>query len=112
MTAALGETIRGESVEGRPLVTHAISEPDQACSVLFVSETVAAAPYLRAARGTPTLTVGESSDFLTQGGMINFVLEGGKIRFDVNLDAPERADLHISSRMLRLARNLAPRGAP
>jgi len=33
-------------------------------------------------------------------------LEGGRIRFDINLDADERADLKISSRLLSLARSV------
>jgi hypothetical protein len=104
LAAALTETIRGESVDNRTLAARTITEPDAACSVLFVADGVAAEPYLRAVRGTPTLTVGESTDFLRQGGMIAFVLEDGKVRFDINIQAPERADLKISSRVLRLAR--------
>ena len=110
LSAALIETVRGESVEGRQLVTHAVSEPDPGCSVLFIPENVPADPFLRAVRGTPTLTVGESAEFLGRGGMINFVLDGGKVRFDVNTEPLDRVELRISSRMLRLARNVEPRG--
>ena len=106
LAAALVETIRGESVEGRTLVERTIAEPEPGCNVLFVPDAVVAEPYLRAVRGTPTLTVGESSDFLRQGGMIAFTLDAGKVRFDVNIQAPERANLRISSRVLRLARTI------
>jgi len=51
-----------------------------------------------------TLTVGETPDFLAQGGIINFILEGGKVRFQIDSKAAERADLRISSHLLRLAR--------
>jgi hypothetical protein len=106
----LTDTVRGEAVGGRTLTARVISEPDARCSVLFVPEDVVAAPFLRAVRDTPTLTVGETDDFLGQGGMINLVVEGGKVRFDVNTEAPDRVELRISSRMLRLARNVEPAG--
>jgi hypothetical protein len=82
-----------------------ILEPEPGCHVLFVPEGAASNAYLRAVRGTPTLTVGESSDFLTRGGIINFVSEGRHVRFAISTPAAEQAQLHISSRLLQLAVN-------
>lgn len=107
----LTETIRGETVNGRPLQTRVILEPDPACNVLFVPEGAAASAYLRTARGMPVLTVGESKDFIEQGGIIQFFLDQGKVRFEIDADAAERADLHISSRLLRLGRDPERKGA-
>ena len=108
---ALADTVRGESVDGRPLAVRAVTEPDAQCQVLFVPRDTAAAAALQAARGMPVLTVGEAPGFLSQGGVINFVIEGGKVRFDINQDAAMRAELKISSRLLRLARTTDTRGA-
>ena len=101
----LEDTIRGEVVNGRSLTTRLILEPEPGCDVLFIPGGAAAATYLRAVRGTPTLTVGETDDFLTLGGMINFVSEGRYVRFAINIDAVEQAQLRVSSRLLQLAIN-------
>ena len=109
--SVLEETVRGESVGDRPLAVRNVDEPDESCRVVFVPAGTAVASALRATRGTPTLTVGETPRFLSQGGIINFVIEGGKVRFDINQEAAARADLKISSRLLRLARATDTRGA-
>jgi hypothetical protein len=101
----LAETIRDEVVNGRTLASRTILEPDPACQVLFVPDGAPPA-YLRAARGTPTLTVGESPDFLEQGGIINFVKEGPNVRFAISTEAAAEAGLQVSSRLLRLAVNI------
>jgi hypothetical protein len=100
----LDDTIRGEVVRGRPLIARVILEPDAGCQVLFIPEGAAAA-YLRSARGTPTLTVGETSDFLALGGIISFVNDGRYVRFAISTDAAEQAQLQVSSRLLQLAIN-------
>ena len=100
---ALEETIRGEVVGGRTLATRVVRDP-AGCHVLFVPDGVSAAPLLRDARTRPILTVGESEDFLRDGGVINFVMQGGKVRFDISPEAAERAQLRVSSRLLRLRR--------
>jgi len=109
--SALSDTLRGESVDNHPLAVRIVNEPDGGCQVVFVPQGTAAPPALRAARGMPVLTVGEAPDFLMQGGIINLVLDGGKVRFDINQEPATRADLKISSRLLRLARNTEARGA-
>ena len=75
------------------------------CHVLFIHRGVRHEPYLREARGQPLLTVGEVPDFLRDGGIVNFVVEDGKVRFDIDREAAARANLAISSRLLRLARS-------
>jgi hypothetical protein len=58
------------------------------------------------------LTVGESEDFVQAGGMIGFFLEDNKVRFEINLNATERAKLKISARLLALAKTVigSPKG--
>ena len=107
----LEETLRGEMVNGRPLAMRVIPGPEPGCHVVFVPQGAATTTYLRAVEGSPTLTVGETPDFLSQGGIISFILEGGKVRFQIDSKAAERADLRISSHLLRLARTPDKRGA-
>jgi hypothetical protein len=99
----LEETLKGESVGGRPLAARVILEPEPGCDVVFVPAGAATSAYLRAMAGTPTLTVGETSAFAELGGMITFVVERGKVRFSINREAAERAQLRLSSRLLRLS---------
>lgn len=61
------------------------------------------AEIVKALRGSPILTVGETSGFLTSGGMINFLMKDEKIRFEINNTAAKRAGLKIRSKLLRLA---------
>lgn len=102
--SVLADTVRGELIEGRPIEIKVILEPEPGCHAVFVPRTAAVTAYLRAAQGTPTLTVGESPRFIEQGGIINFFLEGSNVRFQINPSAAERARLRISSRLLQLAR--------
>lgn len=101
----LAEIVRGETVNGRELVTRVILTPDPGCHVVFVPHDVVSTPYLRAARGSPTLTVGETPGFIAQGGIVNFVREEGKVRFQISAPAADRAALRISSHLLRLGRS-------
>src|SRR5262245_16077410 len=101
--SALEDTIRGETVGGRSLQSR-LAEGNEPCQVLFVPHDVDPAPHLKRTRTQPVLTVGESPDFLKQGGIINFVRDGSKVRFEISQDAANRAQLRISSRLLRLAR--------
>src|SRR4051812_12349168 len=103
----LADTVRGERIGGRAVVTRNVSEPDAGCHVLFIPRGTAAAPYLRDARST--LTVGETADFLAQGGAIAFVQEGANVRFQINDASARRAGLQISSRLLRLSRDATAR---
>ncbi len=57
-------------------------------------------------KGNSVLTVGESGHFAQEGGMIGFCLEENKIRFEINLEAAQKAQLKISSRLLALAKSV------
>ena len=50
----------------------------------------------------PTVRTGRE-EFAPQGGMIGFLVDNQRLRFEVNLDAAERANLRISSQLLKLA---------
>jgi hypothetical protein len=52
------------------------------------------------------LTVGETEDFAEDGGMIAFLVEENKIRFEINLEAADKAKLKISSKLLALAKTV------
>ena len=106
---ALQEAIRGEVIGERRLEARFIREPQPGCHVVFVPQGTDARPYLDAAGRTHTLTVGEEPGFLARGGIVNFILDGGSVRFEIDATAAERANLRISSHLMRLARTRAQR---
>ena len=105
--SALGDVIRGKSVEGRGFVLRPVADAEEAsaCQILFVvsSEGKRFRSLWGNLKPEGILTVGEVQGFATGGGVINFRLEGGRVRFEINVEAAEQAQLHISSKLLSLA---------
>ena len=65
--------------------------------------------YLRAVSDRPILTVGQSAGFSESGGIIRFFVVDDSLRFEIDNEAAERVGLKVSSRLLRLARNVPTR---
>ncbi len=105
--AALDDAVNGKTVNGRSLVVRRFSAVKRLapCRILFVSRSVSDhfPEVLEGVRRTPTLTIGEGELFTREGGIVGFVTEDDKVRFDINVDAAERAGLKISSKLLALA---------
>jgi hypothetical protein len=105
----LERTVRGKTINGRPLTVRELHSPTEArdCHILFISndEKPRLQKVFESLRGASVLTVGETEHFIDAGGMINFVLESGKIRFQVNDVAAKSARLKISSKLLSLAQH-------
>jgi hypothetical protein len=103
----LEEAIRGKSIEGRAFAFRQVSgaEEASACQILFVSSSDDRRFHSLAGSLKPAgiLTVGEAQGFASEGGVINFKLEDGRVRFEINVDAAEHEQLHISSKLLSLA---------
>jgi hypothetical protein len=104
---ALEEVIHSKSIEGRSIVFRQVSDAEgaNACQVLFV--VTAERKHFRSLcpslKLTGLLSVGETDGFARDGGVINFKLDDGRVRFEINVDAAEREQLHISSKLLSLA---------
>jgi hypothetical protein len=107
----LKAAVNGEDVGGRPLVPVALDGLDDApsCQILFVGDvtTADARAWLTAVRGRQVLTVGEGN--LTDDIVIAFVRDDNRVRFDINRAAAGRRGLNISSKLLRLARQVRER---
>jgi len=100
----------GRTVAGRELVLRRVGSPDQfaGCHILYVPDTEEArfAAVLRWVEGLSILTVSDAEFFARQGGGIALVREETRLRFDVNIDALNRARLKPASQMMRLARQV------
>lgn len=97
------QTVRNRRIE----VRHFDSiEKISACHIVFISrDQKALVPkILQRLEGKPILTVSELKHFSDQGGMITLLTRVNKIRFAINPAAVQRAQLKMSSRLLRLAK--------
>jgi hypothetical protein len=102
------ESVKGKEVSHRRVTVRSVEEADSlaSCHVLFIGrgEEARLEEVLSALEGSSTLTIGEISEFAERGGMINFLIEDNKVGFEINPAAAARAHLHISSKLLRLAK--------
>ncbi len=102
--------IEEKTVSGHPIeIVHPSGLPQaKACQILFVaaSEGPHLQEILRGLKRTSVLTVGDAAGFARMGGMINFVLEDSRVRFEINVQAAERAHLKLSARLLTVAKTL------
>lgn len=109
----LDETVKGETINGRPLVVRRyrqLGDVDR-CHVLFVSgsEGARADQIIHALRGRPVLTVCDWEGMARRGAMIQFSTDRDRVRLQVNLEAARAAGLTISSKLLRSAEIVTPR---
>jgi hypothetical protein len=104
----LEQTILGKTANGHPFMIKLFKKDEDAsgCHILFTDSSDET--YIRSLfdrlKGSSVLTVGETGKFLRLGGIINFTLEENRVRFEINVDAAERARLKISSKLLSVAK--------
>jgi hypothetical protein len=105
--ADLDAALRGKTAAGHPLQVRRFDAipASGACHILFVCSRVdpPEKEVLGALAAAPVLTVGETPQFTHLGGILRFVVQDNKVRFEINVDAADRAGLRISSKLLRLA---------
>jgi hypothetical protein len=111
--SSLDQLVAGETIGSRPIVVKRLKPADDLsrCQILFVPKSTPVTDVLKHL-GPSVLTVGESDGFLDAGGVIRLLVDDKKVRFEVNLDAAQRAHLSISSQLLKLARNIKQTVAP
>lgn len=104
---AIDKIVEGESVRGRTLRVERYPRAADVrkCQILFVSKTLAGVwpDILRAVRERPILTVSDMDRFTARGGIIQLVTERNLVRMRINGEAARKADILISSKLLRLA---------
>ena len=108
ISAQLEDTVKGRKINGREIIVKTVDtlEAAKATYLLFVaaSEDSRLDTWMPDLVSTNVLTVGESDQFGKGGGIIKFVLEGDKLRFEINMDAADRARLKISAQLQKLAK--------
>jgi hypothetical protein len=105
--SVLDQVIADKTVRGKRISVRRVSNVDEAldCQIIFIgtSEERRLGELIRALEGKSVLTIGETGQFAHRGGIIGFRIEDNKVRFDVNIQAAERARLVLSSQLLKLA---------
>jgi hypothetical protein len=115
MAAELGRIVAGRTVNSRPIVVRNYREGEAPGPVhlLFVAgaDCARAARVLRQAPPGPVLLVTECSSGAQAGSIINFRVVEERVRFDVSLEAADRNNIKLSSRLLTVANHVS-KGAP
>jgi hypothetical protein len=107
MGEALEKMLSGKTTDSR-VIRVVLSPKDDAldqCDVVYIAYTAPKKIHsaLDQLRNKSVLTVGDSNSFSHEGGMIGLVRAGQQVHLQVNLDAVQRTQLKISSRVLNLA---------
>ena len=107
---AFENAVRQSVAQPRPIVVRKLAGPAEAkrCDVVFVAAELDPGAVLDSLASAPVLTISDRAGFVEQGGIIELVTVGQNLRFDVNLQAAQKAGLKISSQLLRLARRVLP----
>jgi hypothetical protein len=104
----LDEFTRGKTVNDRRVLISRLKpgEDLKGCQIAFISsaERNQLKSIFQSAAQAHVLTVGESEGFSARGGVIDFIREDKMVHFEVNVDAAQRANLKISSKLLGLAK--------
>lgn len=103
----LEETVRGEIVKSRQLITQRYSHVEDVrnCQVLFISrsESEKLDQIISRLKDRKILTVSDDAGHSGHGVIIRFVTQNNRIKLRINLEAAKAANLTISSKLLRLA---------
>ncbi len=104
--ATLNDLVAGETLNGRPLLVREVGlrDPLDQCGVLYISgDDPATNAHLTRVESQPVLTVGDSPTFIDRGGIIRLLMVERRVRFEISAAAAERANLRLSSQLMRLA---------
>lgn len=105
--AQLDEVVRGETVNGRPLVVERYRNVTEIhnCNILFIGGTEAGhlEEILAGLKGRSILTVSDADAVGQSGVMIRLVTQSNRIRLRIDVGAAKAGNLTISSKLLRPA---------
>ena len=110
---ALESMVTGRENGKRRVALRRFEHPSEVtfCHILFIGrvEKMRVRDMLRDLQGSNTLTVGEDREFTRHGGIIRFIIIENRVGFEINIAAAEKADLHISSKLLRSSKVVGKR---
>lgn len=105
------DPLQGKKAGDRSLAVQRRSGIDtlKTCQVVYIAPSAMGQlpRVLDALRGLPVLTVADSPGAMRLGVALNMSLTQGRISFEANLAAARQAKLNLSSKLLRLASEVA-----
>jgi hypothetical protein len=108
VAAALADAVRGHLIEDHAVdVRQPVNSRSwTGCQLLFIGKAEINPLVLGKAetQALPLLTVSDRKGFSHDGGAIELYIDDGHMRFAVNLQAVKRSDIHLSSKLLTLAK--------
>ena len=99
----------GKDIKGKVLKIVEISPSNATdCQALYLApgDTAILAKTLAYIGSSPVFIVADSPDYFRDGVMLNLELVSGRIVFDIDLNSVKRSGLQVSSKVLRLARQV------
>lgn len=108
LAVTLAQVLSTKHLAGRPVFVRFARRAQDArgSQILYVagSESAHMDQVLAEVAGAPVLTVADTPAFAAHGGMVGFTTNTQRVRFEINLGHAERSGLHISAKLLALAR--------
>jgi|SRR5690349_14125608 len=102
--------LQGKVVDGRSLAVHrdVRLESLKDCQLVFIASSVIGnlPRVLDSVRGAAVLTVADTPGAAREGVALNMGMSQNKIVFEANIDAARSARLKLSSKLLRVAREI------
>lgn len=115
MAAELSRMVAGRQIRKRTVTVRTLRESEIGLGVhlLFVggADMARLGRLCKASPPGPTLVVTEAENALQYGSVINFIIVAQRVRFDISLDAADKNNVKLSSRLLAVA-NHVHKGAP
>ena len=108
LAADMASVLSTRSVNGKPVFVRFVRRVQDAGDgqILYIasSQMGHAAEILAALRGQPVLTLADVEGFAARGGMLDFSGTWPSVRVEIALARAEQSGLHVSSRLLAIAR--------
>jgi YfiR/HmsC-like len=103
---ALSDGIEAKRIGERQLAVRRLeaSATAEGCNAIYLDESTGTEiSSVIAAKEAPILTISDAKAFTAKGGMIELFTDSNRLRFNINVDAAQKAGLRISSSLLQLA---------
>ena len=99
----LRRTVEGKSINDRAVRVVELKTPleAQSCQVVYFATDNSSEIRASLDAARRALTIGETRDFVDAGGAVQLMVIDGHMGFEVSLEALERANVTISSKLLR-----------
>ena len=108
LAKTLAQAMNGERIGERRVAVQQLSDPQKAnnCPILVIASSgrKQLQSILSGLDAAGVLTIGESEHFLDAGGVVNLKVEDARVHIEINITAAGHNKLHISPKLLSLAR--------